>query len=54
MPARSLSKQATDGLWVPHPSAPGEALQLARVDLAISGEARWADLAPAAAAPPAA
>ena len=49
-------KQATDGRWVLHPSAAGEGRQLARVDLAtwrpgdlaISAEALWADLEPAA------
>lgn len=46
-------KRPDDGLWVLHPSAPGEAVQLASVDLAISAEALWADLEPAA-APPAA
>ena len=36
------------------PSAPGEGLQLANVDLAISAEALWADLEPAADPPSAA
>ena len=48
-------KRAEDGLWVLHPSAPGEGVQLASVDLAVSAEALWADLEPdippAAAAP---
>ena len=37
-------KRSDDGLWVLHPSAPGEGVQLASVDLAISAEALWADL----------
>lgn len=45
-------KRAEDGLWVLHPSAPGEGVQLASVDLAISADALWADLEPDA--PPAA
>ena len=37
-------KRSDDGLWVLHPSAPGQGVQLASVDLAISAEALWADL----------
>ena len=37
-------KRPEDGLWVLHPSAPNEAVQLASVGLAISAEALWADL----------
>ena len=37
-------KRPEDGLWVLHPSAPGEAVQLASVGLVISAEALWVDL----------
>lgn len=37
-------KRSDDGLWVLHPSAPGQGVQLASVGLAISAEALWADL----------
>ncbi len=37
-------KRSDDGLWVLHPSAPGQGVQLASVDLAISAEALWAEL----------
>lgn len=48
-------KRPDDGLWVLHPSAPGEGLSLASVGLAVSAEALWADLetsAPPSADPP--
>jgi len=41
-----LYRKGADGLWVLHPSAAGAGVQLASVDLAISGEALWADLDP--------
>ena len=44
-------KRSDDGLWVLHPSAPGQGVQLASVDLAISAEALWADLESLAAQP---
>ena len=44
-------KRPEDGLWVLHPSAPGQGVQLASVDLAISAEALWADLESLAAQP---
>ena len=47
-------KQPADGLWELHPSAPGEGVQLASVDLMVSAEALWADLEPPAAEAPAA
>jgi Uma2 family endonuclease len=37
-------KRPEDGLWVLHPSAPGEGVQLNSVDLAVGAEALWADL----------
>ena len=43
-------KQATDGLWVLHPSGADETVQLASVDLTITPEALWADLEPPATA----
>ena len=43
-------KQATDGLWVLHPSRADEAVHLASVDLTVTPEALWADLEPPATA----
>ncbi len=43
-------KQATDGLWVLHPSGADETVQLASVDLTITPESLWADLEPPATA----
>lgn len=43
-----LYRKGADGLWVLHPGAPGEGVQLASVDLAVSGEALWAELEPGA------
>ena len=49
-------KQASDGLWVLHPTAAEEPLQLASMALSITPAALWADLEPPAGdgAPPAA
>ena len=46
-----LYRKGADGLWVLHPSNAGEPVQLASVDLVVTGEALWADLEPAADAP---
>ena len=46
-------KRPEDGLWVLHPTAPGGGVQLSSVDLAVSGDALWADLEPDVAAAPA-
>lgn len=40
-------KRKDDGLWVLHPSAPGEGVVLSSVNLALSADALWADLEPA-------
>lgn len=44
-------KLEADGLWVLHPSASGEGIELKSVALVISGDALWADLEPTADAP---
>jgi Uma2 family endonuclease len=41
-----LFRKGDDGLWVLHPSAPGEAVTLASVELAISAEALWDEVPP--------
>lgn len=46
-----LYRKGADGLWVLHPGAVGQEVQLASVDLVVTGEALWADLEPAADAP---
>lgn len=46
-----LYRKGADGLWVLHPGAVGQGVQLASVDLVVTGEALWADLEPAADAP---
>ena len=43
-----LYRKAVDGLWELHPGESGAGVELASVDLAISAEALWADLEPAA------
>ncbi len=43
-----LYRQGADGLWVLHPSAPGEGVALTSVDLTVPAEALWADLEPPA------
>ena len=43
-----LYRQGVDGLWVLHPSAPGDGVALASVDLAVPADALWADLEPPA------
>jgi len=45
-----LFRQGADGLWVLHPSEPGQPVHLASVDLRVAPEALWADLEPPAAA----
>jgi Uma2 family endonuclease len=42
-----LYRKGSDGLWVLHPVEPGQALQLACVDLHISAETLWEDVPPA-------
>ena len=46
-----LYRLGGDGLWVLHPCASTETLQLASVDLAIRPDALWADLEPMGEAP---
>ncbi len=46
-----LYRKGADGLWVLHPGATGQGVQLASVDLVVTGELLWADLEPAAEAP---
>ncbi len=41
-----LYRKGADGLWVLHPSAPGDGVQLASVDLQVGADALWADLEP--------
>ena len=42
-------RQASDGLWVLHPTHGDEALHLASVELSVRAEVLWADLEPPAA-----
>jgi Uma2 family endonuclease len=42
--ACDLYRQGTDGLWVLHPAAPGADVQLAGVDLLLTGAALWAEV----------
>jgi Uma2 family endonuclease len=44
-----LYRKGADGLWVLRPSATGESVRLASVDLTLTAEALWADLEPPAA-----
>lgn len=44
-----LYRKGADGLWVLHPSGPGDGVRLASVELTIGPEALWADLEPQAA-----
>lgn len=44
-----LYRKGADGLWVLHPSGPGDGVRLASVELTIGPEALWADLEPPAA-----
>lgn len=44
-----LFRKREDGLWVLHPSAAEEAVELASVDLVLTPDALWADLEPPAA-----
>jgi Uma2 family endonuclease len=46
-----LFRKGADGLWVLHPSEPGQAVHLASVDLTVPPEALWADLEPLASDP---
>ena len=46
-----LFRKGADGLWVLHPSEPGQAVHLACVDLTVPPEALWADLEPLASDP---
>lgn len=41
-----LYRQGADGLWVLHPSEPGDGVHLASVDLEIGPDALWAELPP--------
>ncbi|MEO6409552.1 MAG: Uma2 family endonuclease [Burkholderiaceae bacterium] len=41
-----LYRKGADGLWVLHPSEPGAGVQLASVDLDVSGADLWADIEP--------
>ena len=41
-----LYRKGGDGLWVLHPSAAGEAVTLASVDLTITAEALWDEVPP--------
>jgi len=41
-----LYRKGSDGLWVLHPGAPREGVRLTSADLAVSGEALWAELEP--------
>jgi len=45
-----LYRKGGDGLWVLHPSAPGDSVTLASVELTVGPEALWADLEPPAVA----
>ena len=47
-------KRKDDGLWVLHPSAAEQGVELSSVNLRIDGDTLWADLEPAADAPGAA
>jgi Uma2 family endonuclease len=49
-----LYRKGADGLWVLHPTASGEGVRLASVELDIGSEALWADLEPVASKPAAA
>lgn len=44
-----LYRKGADGLWVLHPSEPGQGVHLASVSLGVSAEALWAELEPPAA-----
>jgi Uma2 family endonuclease len=39
-----LYRKGDDGLWVLHPAAPGEGVQLASVDLDLTAERLWAEV----------
>ncbi len=41
-----LYRRGADGLWVLHPTAPGDGVQLVSVDLQVSADALWTDLEP--------
>ena len=41
-----LYRKGTDGLWVLHPSEPGQGVHLSSVELAVTAEVLWAELEP--------
>ena len=41
-----LHRKGADGLWVLHPSGPGDAVRLASLDLVVEAAEPWADLEP--------